>query len=272
MSIAYACAASHAPGMTAWADAAPKQARENIYAAYDRLRRELAAASPDVVVLIFPEHWTNFFLDNMPSFCIGRADSYRGPVEPWLKVPKSEVPGDAAFSNELISACYQAGFEVSCSDELEFDHGAMVPLHFLLPEMDVKVVPLIVNTLVPPFPTAARCFALGAVIGRVAADSTRRVALIATGGLSHWPGEREHGRINPAFDRQFLDDITAGRGETLRDLSDAKIATAGTGGQEVRAWIVLAGATGGWRGEVLAYEEVPAWGTGCGLVQLRPAA
>ena len=52
----------------------------------------------------------------------------------------------------------------------------------------------------------------------------------------------------------------AGRSETLRNLSDAEIATAGPGGQEVRAWIVLAGATGGWRGEVSADEEVPVAG------------
>jgi hypothetical protein len=72
----------------------------------------------------------------------------------------------------------------------------MVPLHFLAPRMDRPVVPVMFNTLAAPQPNAARCLALGRVIGRVAAQSTKRIGLIATGGLSHDPGEKNHGRID----------------------------------------------------------------------------
>ncbi len=55
--------------------------------------------------------------------------------------------------------------------------------------MALPVVPVIINALTPPMPTAKRCFAFGEFLGRVLEQSEKRIALIATGGLSHWPGE-----------------------------------------------------------------------------------
>ncbi len=73
MPIVFACAASHAPGMTAWTEAAPKEQAENFLGSYRRLGERLAAAQPDVIVALTVEHWANFFLNSMPTFCIGRA-------------------------------------------------------------------------------------------------------------------------------------------------------------------------------------------------------
>jgi predicted class III extradiol MEMO1 family dioxygenase len=116
-------------------------------------------------------------------------------------------------------------------------------------------------------PSAKRCFAFGALLGKTLERSAKRVAVIATGGLSHWPGEAKHGKINIAFDKKFLDTLIAGDREGLAQYSHEEINTdAGSGGHEIRTWIALAGALPGWKAELLAYEPVAPWATGCGLV------
>src|SRR5215213_9212077 len=94
MTITFACATSHAPGITAWADAAPAAQKDRIHDGFKRLRDELDASQTDTLTVLTSEHWTNFFLDHIGAFCVGRAEKYSGPVEPWLKIEKTEVKGD----------------------------------------------------------------------------------------------------------------------------------------------------------------------------------
>src|SRR5438477_5682156 len=84
MPITFACAASHAPGITAWTDAAPAAQKDKIYGGFQTLRERLDASGSDTLIVLTSEHWANFFLDHIGAFCVGRAASYRGPVEPWL--------------------------------------------------------------------------------------------------------------------------------------------------------------------------------------------
>jgi hypothetical protein len=88
MPISFACAASHSPGITAWADAAPPAQKERVYGAFDQLRARLDASGAETLILLTSEHWANFFLDHMGAFCVGRAETYSGPIEPWLKIDK----------------------------------------------------------------------------------------------------------------------------------------------------------------------------------------
>src|ERR1700722_16962497 len=98
MAITFAAAASHAPGMTAWADAAPPNQRETLYRAYGQLSQGLARSGTEVLILLTSEHWANFFLDHIGAFCVGRADAYTGPVEPWLNIEKATVSGHPALA------------------------------------------------------------------------------------------------------------------------------------------------------------------------------
>jgi 2,3-dihydroxyphenylpropionate 1,2-dioxygenase len=271
MPIVFACAASHAPGMTAWTEAAPKEQAENFLGNYRKLGERLAAAKPDTIVAITVEHWANFFLNSMPAFCIGRAEYYEGPIEEWLRIPKGRVPGDAKLATELITACLDNGFDPLFSDELLFDHATYLPLHFLNPGMKVAVVPIIINTLTAPMPTAKRCFAFGEFLGQILNRSEKRIALIATGGLSHWPGEAQHGKINIPFDKRFLENLIASDHRRLAAYTHDEInSEAGSGGHEIRTWVALAGAVQSWKAELVAYEPVVPWATGCGLVAFNP--
>jgi aromatic ring-opening dioxygenase catalytic subunit (LigB family) len=266
MPIVFAAAGSHAPGITAWAEAAPAEQKQRLYGAYETVREALHRSRPDVLVLLTSEHWANFFLDHIGAFCIGRAEHFDGPVEPWLKVPKSRVPGDPAFAADLIDALYAADFEPSFSHAMALDHGSMVPLHFLTPEMTTPVVPIMFNTLAAPQPSARRCLELGRALGRFAERSAARVAVVATGGLSHDPGERNHGVIDPAFDRQFLQQMADGETEVLSRYTTKDLMAKGAGTMELLSWVALAGAVEGRKGDILAYEAVKPWGTGMGLI------
>ena len=271
MPIVFSCAVSHAPGMTAWANAAPEAQRDRLYAGFERLRDALAASGAETLILLTSEHWANFFLDHIGAFCVGRAERYRGPIEPWLNIAPAELAGDPDLAQALLEASYEEGFEPSFAYEMEFDHGTMVPLHFLLPKMDRAVLPIMFNTLAAPQPTARRCFAFGAVIGKVARASPKRIGLVATGGLSHDPGERNHGVIDSHFDQDFLAAMAAGDAARLAAYRGADFAAAGAGAFELVSWVALAGALAGAKGERLAYAAVKPWATGIGLMMFERA-
>lgn len=269
MTLVFACGVAHAPGILGWPDAAPQEQRERFHDAYRRLGAALQASRPDAIVIFAAEHWANFFVDNYPAFCIGRASAYRGPLEESINIPQGTVKGDAALARELLAACYERDIEPSFSDELTLDHGVMVPLHFLTPQRDVPVVPVIVNALAPPLPTPRRCFALGAAMAEVIRSSSKRIAVIASGGLSHRPGTPRAGEIDEAFDREFLAAFCRGDTAQLRAYTDESISPAGFGAQEIRNWIAVAAVVGDYRANVLAYEPVIGWSTGCALVQVE---
>jgi 2,3-dihydroxyphenylpropionate 1,2-dioxygenase len=222
------------------------------------------------MIVVTPEHWTNFFLNNMPSFCLGLAEEYAGPFEEEssIGIPKAVVPGHQRLASALASELSKT-MDLSFSHELLLDHGIMVPLHFLTPSMDVPIIPIIVNCLASPMPPLARCHKFGQAL-RMAVDAwSERVALVGTGGLSHWPAMPEAGKINAEFDLRFLDAFVDGRAEPVTAYSDSEIENqAGPGGQEIRTWVVVAGAGRSAKGSILAYEPIPAWSTGCGIAAL----
>jgi len=135
-----------------------------------------------------------------------------------------------------------------------------------MPVMDRPIVPVFFNTLAAPQPSAQRALALGRIIGEVARRSPRRIGLVATGGLSHDPGERNHGVIDSDFDHRFMRAMADGNCTALGAYRRSELAAAGAGAFELLSWIALAGALDGRKGEVIAYEAVKPWATGVGMM------
>src|SRR6201997_3376389 len=109
MSLVFAGICSHAPGITGRAALADPALREPLYAAYRGMRARLLAARPDALLVVAAEHFANFFMNNMPSFAIGMAERYHGPIEDpaWLGIPRTSIPGNAALSQQLINEIMQ---------------------------------------------------------------------------------------------------------------------------------------------------------------------
>jgi Catalytic LigB subunit of aromatic ring-opening dioxygenase len=270
--IVAAAMTSHAPNMTATPDAAPEQ-RQRFLAGLAEMRRRLIAARPDLVVMFVNDHVQNFFYDNLPAYCVGVGDKHWAPrgAAGFLKIPERQVPGASGWGKALLAEGLEAGFDLAVSHDLEFWDDVSVPAHFLMPEGTLPIVPVLTNCVAPPLPTPKRSWALGRFVRRFidARPSHERVALLATGGISHWIGVPNTGHINPDWDHWVLDTIAEGRGEELAALTWDQIERdGGNGGQEIRNWIAVVAAVPGLKGEVLTYEPVKEWLTGAGAIWL----
>jgi aromatic ring-opening dioxygenase catalytic subunit (LigB family) len=273
MSLVFAGICSHAPGITGRAGMADPALRDPFYAAYHGMREQLMAARPDALVVLGAEHFANFFMNNMPSFAIGMADRYSGPIEDphWLGIARTSIPGNAALSQQLICEIMQT-VDVAFAEEWKFDHGIMVPLHFLTPNYDLDVVPVNINCQGPPLVPLHRTWAFGEALRRAADRLPQRIAVIGTGGISHWPATPDSGKINEAWDRQLLDRWAHNDRQALLSYSDVEIyRQAGQGGFEIRTFIGVAAAARG-RGHVHHYAPIPIFAVGCTIATMDIAA
>lgn len=264
MSLVFAGVCSHAPGITGRAERADPAHREEFYAAYARMRAALDAAKPDAIMVVAAEHFANFFMNNMPAYAIGMGKSYDGPIEDeqWLAIPKRVVRGDPDLSLRLIKQVMQT-VDTAYAEEWRFDHGIMVPLHFLDPGNRYPVIPANINCQGPPLTPLHRAWSFGEAIRRAADTVPQRIALVCTGGISHWPCTPDSGTVNEAWDREFLDRWTRGDRAAMTAYSDTDTyAEAGQGGFEIRTFIACAAAAGG-RGEVWHYRPIPIFAVGC---------
>ena len=208
---------------------------------------DIAAAGADAVIVVAAEHFANFFMDNMPSFAIGMADFYDGPIEDpgWLKIDRFRAPGDKDLSKRMITEVMQT-VDVAYAEEWRFDHGIAVPLHFLTPDFDVPVIPVNVNCQGPPLAPLHRAWAFGEALRRAADSVPEKIALVGTGGISHWPATPDSGKINEAWDRDFLDRWCRNDREALLDYDDVTVyRDAGQGGFEIRTFLVASAAAQG---------------------------
>lgn len=265
MSLVFAGVCSHAPGITGRASRADPAVRDAFYAKLGELRERLEAAKPDVLIVVAAEHFANFFMNNMPAYCVGMGERYEGPIEDeqWLGIRRHDVPGNAGLSRRLIERLLE-DVDVAYAEEWKFDHGIMVPLHFLTPRYDLPVVPVNINCQGPPLTPLHRAYAFGRALRRACDAQPERIALVGTGGISHWPATPDSGTINEAWDRQFLERFLANRRDELLSYRDEEVLRdAGQGGFEIRTFLAVAGATEGAAGELLFYAPIPIFAVGC---------
>jgi len=207
---------------------------------------------------------------------VGLAGSYQAPSPggaALMRLTPRTLRGHPEWAMALLEAGLTAGIDFAYSHDIESWDEMSVPLSFLLPEATIPLVTVYTNCAAPPLPLTRRCLEVGAFVGEFVRGRAApgRVALIATGGLSHWVGTPETGRINPDWDHWVLDHIARGDVAPLARLTWEEIERdGGNGGQEIRNWIALLGAVPGWKGEVLAYEPVAEWITGCATVWVHP--
>lgn len=274
MPLVYCGACSHAPGITARAERADTQTRQALESAFRRMGGDIRATRPDALVVIAAEHFANFFMNNMPAFAMGMADSYEGPIEDeaFLRIKRTTVPGNKALSRRLIEKVMQT-VDVAYAEEWKFDHGISVPLHFLTPDYDLPIIPANINCQGPPLTPLARAWAFGEALRRAADEVPERIALVGTGGISHWPATPDSGKINEKWDRDFLARWAANDRDAMLSYSDADTyREAGQGGFEIRTFIAAAAAAKGAQGKIEFCEPVPIFAVSCTIARMMVAA
>ena len=271
MSLVFAGVSSHAPGITGRAAMADPKLKDGFHSAYRAMGEAIAETRPDALIVVAAEHFANFFMNNMPAYAIGMGDHYEGPIEDpdWLGIPRTRVPGNAELSERLIQKVMRQS-DVAFCEEWKFDHGIMVPLHFLTPKFDLPVIPVNINCQGPPLTPLTRAWAFGEALRQACDELPERIALVGTGGISHWPATPDSGKINEAWDRDFLDKWARNDREALLGYTDeATYREAGQGGFEIRTFLSVAAAARG-QGEIRYYAPIPIFAVGCtvGVMQV----
>lgn len=270
-------------------------------------KKQLLDARPDVVVIVGSNHFRGFWLDMMPAFSIGV-----GQVDSAGEhgTPKGLQAVDEAFALDLCNGMLAEDFDMAFSTKLSVDHGISHAIQWIVGE-NIPVVPIVVNCFAPPLPSLERCLNFGETLAKVLKKigPGKRVAVIATGGLSHrlpFPDWRKpeseddaflvdswkEGRgnwseyetrrrqivvnappdLNEDFDRQTLELIEQGTLANFPKLydEDQLVTVAGNGANEIRAWLIMAAALGYKPGKTLCYSPMPEWLTGMGVSVITP--
>lgn len=241
--------APHAPAVGAAVDRHDEESPywKPLFDGFRPMRAWLERARPDVIILFSNDHFTSFFLDIVPMFAIGVAGEHEIADEGWGRRPLPAVPGDTELAGHLACSITEDGFDPAVCHRLPLDHGCLSPLSALLPfapAWPVRVIPILVNVLHFPIPSAARCFALGRAVRRAVASfpDPLRVVVLGTGGLSHQLTGERYGYINPQWDAEFLDRLQQAP-DTLAALSHRDfIERGGTESVEVILWLCMRGA------------------------------
>ena len=268
-----AMAATHAPGLTGWFDQAPEADRRLVLECYGELRRRLEAARPDVMLMLANDHLLNWPINNVPDYTVGTGAEHVGPADwfdEWLALSKYRVRGRPDLARAIVREGARLGIMFAYLDRLELDDGISVPLHYLTPGMQIPLVPITLNCTVPPIPSSERAYRLGQALREIVTarwPAGERVAVIATGGLSHEPGGPRYLQVDEAFDRWFLGLLAEGdHRRIVEECTVERMEAAGSGGTaELLAWIAALPFTEG-PADVLGYTPARAWRTGTGMV------
>lgn len=239
-----------------------KRLRRDAEAAFAALRTDLEEAKPDVLIVVANDQFVNFFWNNIPTFFVTLADEVRGH----FTRHKFRYRNHKELGQAVVAAGMEKGIDFSFGEHVELQHTQNVPLYFLLPEPRIPILPVYVNTWVAPAPTPKRCYQVGELIREVAVNSPERVAILATGGLSHFPGSPRIGEIDTQFDHKLLEIMRQGKGPTLADYSVDELLKAGD--SEFLNWMVVVGAVGNAKATYTSY--MPDFvATGWGFVSWR---
>lgn len=268
--LVWAACVAHAGGQLRVLHSDTEQdAIDRVYAAWGRLRASLIDAAPDALIVVGTDHFHSFSYDMMPIYAIGRGEQFHTWGE--FGTGDAVFPGSPTLADALHADLVRDGFDVAGCVEMRLDHAYSCPLAFLTPDADVPIVPLSVTAFVPPMSTLARCRRLGESLRRAIErqDLAGRVACVGTGGISHWIGLPETGRLSPEWDQHFLDLFEAGDVEALEAIGDEEInEQAGPSAGEIRSWMVTLGAAGSGGARRLTYEAMDAWITGVAYVDV----
>src|SRR3989304_3112450 len=173
-----------------------KKLRADAEAALGVLRADLDQAKPDVLIVVANDQFVNFFWNNIPTFFVTIADEVNGQ----FTRHKFRYRNHKELGKTIVRAAMHKGIDFSYGEHIELQHTQTVPLYFLLPEPKIPILPIYVNTWVDPAPPPRPCYQVGELIREGADNSKKRIAILATGGLSHFPGSPRIGEIDEKVD------------------------------------------------------------------------
>ncbi|MGB4061575.1 MAG: gallate dioxygenase [Burkholderiaceae bacterium] len=218
-----------------------------IFEAFQPVRQWVKDKQPDVLFVVYNDHVTSFFFDHYSPFALGVDEHYPVADEGGGARDLPPLRGHLGLSRHVAHSLVADEFDLSVFRDKALDHGAFSPLSMLCertPDWPCQVVPLQVGVLQFPVPSAKRCYKLGQALKKAIESYPEdlRVAIVATGGLSHQVHGERCGFNNPAWDHEFLD-LLENDPARLAELTLAEYAElGGMEGAEVIMWLIMRGA------------------------------
>ena len=165
-----------------------------------RLGADLLALEPDVVVIASNDHLENFFLHCVPSFTVHCGASVAGS----FAGRDFEFPVASAIALDVVSRLQAEGFDPAFSHTAAIGYEFGIPLTFCEVGTSIPIVPIYVNAYVAPQPSSERCYSLGRALHRALAAAGVRAVMMASGGLSHYPGTDRYSHPDLTTDGDVL--------------------------------------------------------------------
>lgn len=177
MPLVFSCVVPHPPVII------PSVGRNNLkdvqktVLAMESLSKKFVQTRPETVLVISPHTplLPRFFCIKAVSKMSGGFQNFGAPEENF------EFLGDLDFANQIVSAAKKEKLPVLLSRDSDLDHGVLVPLYFFSQNWTkFRLVVLSLSML-----DLQTHFHLGKFLQRVIQKQAKKIAIVASGDLSH---------------------------------------------------------------------------------------
>src|SRR5262245_3514264 len=232
-------------------------------AAMAELGNVLDETRPDVILFLGSDHVETFSVTCVPTFAIitGSHATMKFAGRDF-KVPVHREMAEDLLGKLIV----EENFDIAYSEDAELGHAFAVPFEHLIGKRDIPIIPFFTNVYVPPLPTPQRCAALGSAIAKIVKGRKERVALVASGGMSHFPGTRKYLHPEFDFDRWLVSQFETGNMDALLTMTGTQLDEVGN--TELLTWATMFGAIGRQEGELIDY--IPTWHHGLCMMRFLP--
>ncbi len=261
--IVAAMATCHAPQLFTYPPDEDHGQLDASIAGMRELGKLLDETKPDVILFLGSDHLETFSMSCNPTFAIVAGS--RAKAE--FAGRNYDLPIHREMAEDFLSKLVRKDFDIAYSEDAILGHTFAVPFEFLIGGRDIPVVPFHTNVYLPPLPSPKRCAALGRAIAEVVATRPERVALIASGGMSHYPGTWKYPQPEFDFDYWVIQELEKGNVNAVLDLTVEQLDA--TGNTELLPWAIMLGAIGNKCGELIQY--TPTWHHGHAMMRFLPA-
>jgi protocatechuate 4,5-dioxygenase beta chain len=248
---------------------------KRVFSGFEKSKEWFAKVKPDVVIGVYNDHASAFSVEIVPTFALGCAAEFPPADEGWGPRPVPVVKGHPELAAHIAQSVILDEFDLTVCNKMEVDHGLTVPMNLMMGTRNggwpCPVIPLAVNVVLFPPPTAHRCFMLGKALRRAVESYPEdlRVVIFGTGGMSHQISGPRAGLINTKFDKSFLDDLVSDPKRLTKIQHVDLMREAGAEGIELVMWLVMRGALDDKVEEVYRFYTVPASNTAVGHIILE---
>src|ERR1700757_3121710 len=262
----------HAPQFFTMPETEDRDTVERVKAAAAEIGTRLRALRPDLWIIFANAHVEQFFHAAAPPFTIhvgaeakgefaGRQFHWRVPGEIGFEIVRQMYAQGfcedrllcAVQRFEIVRQMYAQGFDPAFTSVAKIDYALGIPLTHL--DIADPVLPIYVNAYLPPQPSMERCYAFGQALARIVSAMGLNTVVLASGGMSHYPGTERYAAPDLAWDRKALARIAAGNLKSLVGYDAAELDAAGN--VELRCWACAAGALGERKPDIVSLE--PSW-------------